>query len=181
MCTYNVKIMKDIDKVKKIAVFDFDGTLIMTPEPEDGRIEYKLKTGKDWPHKGWWGQKDSLDATIFDIPANQKVVDDYKANLDSDKILLVLLTGRITKLSKDVELILNKYNLHFDEYHYNNGGSTDKFKLSVLDSLIKKYSNTEYVEMWDDRLEHIPQFESWGKENIINGNIKDFNINVILS
>lgn len=175
------KKMKKVENIKKIAVFDFDQTIAYTPLPEDGKIEYKNKTGKDWPHSGWWGRKESLDDEIFDIDVNKKVVDDYKENHDNDKILLVLLTGRIKKLSGDVEKILNKHNLHFDEYYYNDGGSTDKFKLSILDKLINKYENVEYVEMWDDRLEHIPKFEAWGKENIINGNIKDFNINVILS
>lgn len=173
--------MKNVEKIKKIAVFDFDQTIAYTPLPEEGKVEYKNKTGKDWSYSGWWGKKESLDDDIFDIGVNKKVVEDYKENSGNDKILVVLLTGRIKKLSGEVEHILNKHNLHFDEYHYNDGGSTDKFKLSVLDKLIKKYENVEYVEMWDDRIEHIPKFEAWGKENIINGNIKDFNINVILS
>lgn len=173
--------MKDIENIKKIAVFDFDQTIAYTPLPEDGKIEYKNKVGKEWPYSGWWGRKESLDTDIFDIKINKKVVNDYNDNSNTDKILLVLLTGRISKLSGEVEKILNKHNLHFDEYHYNDGGSTDKFKLSVLDKLIKKYENVEYVEMWDDRLEHIPKFEAWGKNNIINNKIKEFNINVILS
>jgi phosphoserine phosphatase len=36
-------------KITKLAVFDFDGTLVDTPLPENGRKEYKAKTGQDWP------------------------------------------------------------------------------------------------------------------------------------
>jgi len=36
--------------ITKLAVFDFDGTLIMTPLPDTGRQQYREKTGKEWPH-----------------------------------------------------------------------------------------------------------------------------------
>ena len=67
-----------MEKVTRLAVFDFDGTLVDTPIPETGRGEYEQKTGKAWPHHGWWGREDSLDHTIFDIPVIPSVIADYE-------------------------------------------------------------------------------------------------------
>ena len=33
--------------------------------------------------------------------------------------------------------------------------------------------------MWDDRLEHIPIFEQWGKEKVESGRLEDFSITVV--
>ena len=67
----------------KLSVFDFDGTLIATPLPDSGKIAYEEKTGKTWPHKGWWGQADSLDMNVFDIQPNPDVVNDFKKEEDN--------------------------------------------------------------------------------------------------
>jgi len=50
-------IKKNKSDITRICVWDFDGTLINTPVPEKGYVQYKEKTGQDWPHKGWWGFK----------------------------------------------------------------------------------------------------------------------------
>ncbi len=39
-----------MEKITKLSIFDFDGTLIMSPLPDTGKIEYEKKTGHPWPH-----------------------------------------------------------------------------------------------------------------------------------
>ena len=38
------------DNITKIAIFDFDGTLMDTPHPDAGKKEWEEKTGNDYPH-----------------------------------------------------------------------------------------------------------------------------------
>lgn len=164
----------------KLSVFDFDGTLIDTPLPDAGRITYEKKTGQPWPHKGWWGQADSLDTSVFEMPVIKSVGDDYNTEKTNANTVMVLLTGRMAKLGSLVKKVLDEKGLTFDEYHYNTGGSTDDFKIKTLTKLVEKYPNCE-VEMWEDRMEHIPLFEQWGKSMVLEGKITDFKINVVFS
>ena len=41
-------LLNDLSNIERIAFFDFDGTLVNSPEPEEGKIIYKQKTGKDY-------------------------------------------------------------------------------------------------------------------------------------
>lgn len=163
----------------KISVFDFDGTLVDTPLPEIGKKEYKEKTGEDWPFSGWWGRELSLDASVFDMPVIQSVITDYQKEKTNPNTCVVMLTGRMVKLGDSVKKILDANNLKFDEYHFNRGGSTDVAKIKTMESLLVKYPNTKELEMWDDRLEHIPVFQSWGDNLVKIGRLKNFNINVV--
>lgn len=150
------------DKITKLAVFDFDGTLANSPEPEIGKIEYKEKTGKDWPYKGWWGRAESLDTNIFDITLKPDVISDYRKEKSNPNTLVIMMTGRIPKLSKQVEDILNSANLSFDYYLYNDVSSTLDFKINTMEKILAKYPSIKSVEMWDDRTEHIDPFKTWG-------------------
>ena len=163
----------------KIAIFDFDGTLMDTPLPQDGRVEYKEKTGNDWPFAGWWGQPLSLSSEIFDIKPIKDVISDYKKEKRDPQTLMVMLTGRIKKLSGYVEQLLKDNNLSFDEYHYNTGGSTDISKMKTMDNLLSKYPEVDELEMWDDREEHIPTFQAWGDKLVSSGRLKKFHINLV--
>ena len=169
-------LKEEVEKITRLAIFDFDATLIDTPLPEQGMQIYKKVTGKDWPYKGWWGRRESLDMDIFDMPANRAVVSDYVKERQNKNTLTVLLTGRIPPLEKEVKKILDSNSLKFDEYHFNTGGSTLNFKLHVLDELLKKYPDVKSVHMWEDRVEHVPSFEQWGESNPI-----DFDITVVES
>ena len=167
--------------ITKLAVFDFDGTLIMTPLPDTGRQQYQQKTGQPWPHKGWWGREESLDTTIFDMPSNPSVIADYQKEKADPNTAVIMLTGRMTKLGDKVKAILDAKGLTFDGYYYNRGGSTDVEKMKTLNELLEKYPSIKIVEQWDDRLEHIPIFEEWGKKHCLSGRLDDFKINVIFS
>ena len=37
------------------------------------------------------------------------------------------------------------------------------------------------MEVWDDRLEHIPVFQAWGDEKLESDRLDKFNINVVPS
>lgn len=167
--------------ITKISVFDFDGTLVDSPLPEYGRKEYEEKTGNEWPHKGWWGREESLDTAIFDIPTIQSVKKTYDEEKNNPNTLMVMLTGRIGKLSNQVESILSSKGFIFDKYIYNNGGSTIDSKINSLNELLNEYPNVTYVLLNDDRLEHIPSFKAWGEDKLNTGRLKSFNINVVPS
>lgn len=152
-------------KVTKLSIFDFDGTLIDTPLPDLGRIQYKEKTGKEWPHVGWWGKADSLDTKIFDMKAVDMVINDYEKEVIETETAVVMLTGRMIKLAQHVEAILHEKGLKFDEYHYNRGGATFDAKIMTLEKLLKKYPDVTTIHMWDDRQEHIDGFKTWGESH----------------
>ena len=53
------------DTIKRIVIFDFDGTLIDTDTPESGKTLWEKEFGFEWPFKGWWGRAESLDSRIY--------------------------------------------------------------------------------------------------------------------
>jgi hypothetical protein len=167
-------------KITKLSVFDFDGTLVKSPTPENGKEIYKTKTGNDWPYIGWFSKHESLDLNIFDIETIDDVIVDYEREAASKSSVVVMLTGRILKLSEHVKIVLGAKGLVFDEYEFNRGGSTEISKMRTMDKLLFKYKDVIEVELWDDRLPHIPIFEQWGKAHVLSGRLKDFKVNVVL-
>lgn len=163
----------------KLAVFDLDGTLMDTPLPEEGKLIYKEKSGKDWPYQGWWGRELSLDMDIFDIQPIASVIVDYEKQKTNKSTVMVMLTGRRFILKDSVIKILDAHSLEFDEYHFNRGGATEVAKMNTITELLAKYPNVTEVELWDDRLEHIPIFKEFGDALVKKSRLKNFHINVV--
>ncbi len=161
--------------MKKLYIFDFDGTLIGTPLPDEGRLLYESKTGTPWPHSGWWSKKESLDMGVFDMPVIESVISAYEKAKEDSEGIVVMMTGRIKKLAKHVETILEAKGLSFDRCMYNTGGSTLECKLKSLDELLEEHPSIEEVHCFDDRIPHVPFFEEWGRSK---PNIK-FEITVV--
>jgi hypothetical protein len=164
------------DSIDRIAVFDFDGTLMDTLEPDSGRKIYKEKTGEEWPFKGWWGRKESLDMDVFNFQPIQSVIDQYHKERSNPNTLVVMLTGRIPKLSNEVENILNHYNVKFDRYLYNYGGSTLPNKIEQMGDLLKEFPNVQTMVLLDDRDEHIPTFKQYADTLVNKGRLSDFKV-----
>ena len=164
------------DNITKIAIFDFDGTLMKTPHPDTGKIEWEEKTGKDYPHRGWWSKRESLDTNIFDInPINDTVLE-YLAEYEDPNTLVIMLTGRLPNQADQVEGILNSQGIIFDEYHYKDNGDTLSSKFSTLHSLLNRYPNVNFIEIYEDRESHARSFAEWGKENNV-----DIKVNLVES
>ena len=166
-------------KITKIAIFDFDGTLVDTELPITGKQKYLDKTGKEWPHQGWWGKAESLDTDIFETPLVEMVKEAYDTIKLEDETLMVMLTGRMIKLQTHVEKILEEHGLEFDEYHYNKGGATEIAKMKTMDMLLDKFPEVDEIVLFDDRLEHIPIFSTFLDEKRKSGRLKRFTITVV--
>lgn len=171
--------MDEIKKITKLAIFDFDGTLVDTPVEEFGRKLYQEKTGNKWPHVGWWGRHESLDMEVFEIPTVEAVIKDYEKEFADENTAVILLTGRMVGLTTHVMAILKAKGLTFDDYHLNRGGKTEDAKVKSMEKLLEKYKDATYIEMWDDRLGHIPIFEAWGAKQLESGRLTHFKINVV--
>ena len=154
--------------INKIAIFDFDGTLMDTPHAEEGKKEWEEKTGSPYPHRGWWSKRESLDTEVFDIQPIKSTISDYVIESDTPTTYMVMLTGRLPNQKDQVEDILHSNDIVFDEYHYKDDGDTLTSKLNTIVSLLNRFPNTELIEMYEDREPHAIAFEEWGKENDVN-------------
>ena len=158
---------------KNISVFDFDGTLFYTPTPDEGKKVFKSKFGFEWPYRGWWSKKETLDEETFHIPMNQWVYREYLKAMSNDHFV-ILATGRMESLRKEVQSILSNNNLEFDEVHLNPGMETFLFKSKLFENSIKKHKAIS-LTMYDDRSEHLIKFKEWAKTQDCEINIIDIN------
>lgn len=156
--------------IDTISFYDFDGTLLDTLDPETGKKIYKDKTGEDYPYKGWWGRKESLDCNIFNFDVNDSVYSKYIQDYKSEKIKTVLLTNRLYKLKDFILKVLNTKDIVFDEYSFKKG-SKDKVE-RILD-IIGSNNNIKTINIYDDRDKELKEFEKFKKEYT-----DKFNINV---
>ena len=157
--------------IEHISFYDFDDTLFYTPKPDldkNGRKispltskEYKKSTGENYPHRGWWGRKETLDMDIFNIPPNMYVKGEYLKDIKDDNRLVIMMTGRIQKLSDSVISILDSHNMKFDKYYFNTTGDTLSYKLDTLEKYVKNTKSLKSIKIYDDRDAHIPVFELW--------------------
>lgn len=163
---YNKRLLKEsVEDITKISIFDFDGTLMRTPHPEDGKKEWENFYNKDYPHIGWWSKPESLDDAVFNIEPIESTVTDYLKEMGDPNTLVIMLTGRLPHHHDQVIELLMTHNIVFDEYHYKETGDTLGSKLHTIISLLNKYPNVSSIEMWEDREPHATSFEEWGKDN----------------
>jgi len=171
--------IEDIDARTKLAVFDFDGTLVDTPIPEDAnKAIWKKKTGLDW-EGGWFSNPNSLRIDVFDMPVKPEVISDYKREWSDPKSLVIMLTGRIPSVANNVKAVLDDKGLKFDDYLFNEGGATEDSKIKHMEDILRYNPSIRDVELWDDRDPHIPIFKEWGDEMIAKRYLDSFKVNHI--
>lgn len=136
----------------KISIFDFDGTLFRSPYPP-----------VDW-QGSWWGNTASLHPPIVpEIPGpdwwNQDVVERAKQAIADPDTVTALVTGRLaSKFTLRVKDLLSQVGLNFHHLELCDGDDTLKFKMRVIDRLMKDYSSARGVNLWEDREEHLRQY-----------------------
>jgi len=140
-------------------VFDFDGTLMNSPLPEEGKIKYKEITGKDWPHRGWWGQVDSL--APFDVSPIEATKDLYNTYTALPNSINILMTNRLAKFEPTVKEKLNGIYV-FDYYDFKND---NREKPERIMDILRNNPTIEIVNIFDDMDEQIEKFNKFKEDN----------------
>ena len=156
----------------RLISFDFDNTLIHTPTPETGRLEWENKTGLSFQGRGWWGNPESLNTKIFYPALNQWVFNKFDEYQSDPSNYVFIATGRLKKLEPHVKKVLDLHNIKCDVY-CNTGGDTFNFKCYLFETLINVNPNAEELILFDDRHEHLDRFVEWGKKQRIKVTIID--------
>lgn len=165
--------------ITSIHVFDFDGTLVRTPNPVDGKRKYIEITGEKWKG-GWWGNAESLSPPVLNFPVPEDLVVRTVFNemeeviTRSETAVGVVATGRLTKLRSAVTRVLDdictatgndtvpqgKSFLHHDAIFTKPGGrdSTLEFKVKLFRRLVTQKPLADCplkeIHIWEDREEH---------------------------
>lgn len=169
-------LMESKKEITKIAIFDFDGTLADTPDREDGIPLWEVKTGEEYPHKGWYSKRESLDSEVFNIKLIESTIRDYMVESKDPNTKVIMLTGRMSNQADQIEELLSKNGVVFEEYHYKERGDTFTSKINSIKKIVDQNPNVTLVEMWEDRLNHADGFEDWGSNNDVNLNVNRINL-----
>ena len=147
---------------KSLVVFDFDGTIFRSPDKQSGEQAYRRATGKDWPHKGWWGRTESLMPPVVPLrPDPSWYLDDvvraHKRHSGDPHSRVVLMTGRHAGFKQRVLELLDNAGIHFDDAFFQgqSGGTFENKANNIARLLADGYSS---VEVYEDRTEHAAMF-----------------------
>lgn len=143
--------------IKRLCAFDFDGTLINSPEKEWGKEMWSRITGQPYPHQGWWGRPESLDLNVFEIEAFPSVLNQLKEELAKPDSYVIILTSRMEKLRPQVEAVLKANNIHV---HKVDMKRSEKSKGQKVLDYINKYPTLTEINVYDDRDSDIQSYES---------------------
>jgi len=143
--------------MKRLVIYDFDGTLIDSPEPEVGKAQWEEKMGEPYPHKGWWGRKESLDLNVFNIQPFPSILNELKKELSTPDTYVIILTSRMEKLRPEVQAILDKNSIHVHKLDMKDDWRNKGQK--ILD-YIKEFPELEEINVYDDMDEKIAELKS---------------------
>ena len=149
---------------RELHIYDFDGTLFNTPMPDVGKSRWQEATGEKWPHRGWWGQAESLDTDVFDVTPNPGVLAAFHESMAAPNVHTIVLTGRHRALVAVVQKIMGAHGVAPDELKLTPSGlGTLNYKQKV----IRKWARTaplEKIVIYEDRPEHAAAFEAMSDE-----------------
>lgn len=134
-----------------VYIFDFDDTIIRSPRPQDAS-----------PTSSWWRSPESLkqphiksdSAWSVALPRTYDRVIEAAGSCDS---IVVVLTGRPPTLAKEVSDVISWLELPVDVVMAVGSPIVDN-KLAVIWKLLNQDEEIPYMEIWDDRADHLLAF-----------------------
>ena len=134
---------------KRLIAIDWDGTLMNSPEPLEGKEIWKEKKGEDYPHIGWWSKPESLDPDVFDIKPYPKLMEIITKGIHDPNTYVIILTNRMSKLRPEIEKLLALNNIQVDELDMK-----EKNRMTKGDRImtyVEKDEDVTEVNVYDDR------------------------------
>ena len=143
--------------ITKLAVFDFDGTLIDSPEPEIGKPHWSEKTGTPYPYQGWWGRPESLDLNVFDIKPFPSVLMQLKKEIVLPNAYVIILTSRMEKLRPQVQAVLDVNNIRVDKLDMKRAEGNKGIKVLRY---IQQFPELKKIDVFEDRDTDLEAYEA---------------------
>jgi hypothetical protein len=164
--------IKESEEIKKLVIYDFDGTLFKSPDDKEGKEIYEEETGEPWPFKGWWGRNESLLPPIVPQKPDphwyiQDVVSNQKKDSEDPNAKVVLMTGRPFQIKNRVMEILDHAGIRFDNTFFaGQSGTKGSGTFEIKSNNIKMLFNNDFdlLEIWEDRPEHVEAFTYLGSQ-----------------
>lgn len=167
--------LKESQEFKKLAIYDFDGTLFKSPEQDEGIKRYESLTGKPWPFKGWWGKLETLlPPLVPQKPSGEwfhkNVVSSQRIDASDPSTTTIMMTGRHIGFKNRILEILENYNIKFDDTYFAGqpgsvGSSTFEIKSNNIRKLVQG-QKFNILEIYEDRIDHVHDFENFSKKLI---------------
>lgn len=156
------------DGVSEVNIFDFDGTLFRSPEPNftkwSSEAVGKLKGHPRDRGLGWFQEVITLSAPYVPVAPgeewwNQQLVKRVRESMASESAVTVLLTGRTESYRENIQTLISHLNLAFDVVGLKSPPEmkTMEFKKEFIDGLVAKYKPRK-INMWEDRPNHLEEF-----------------------
>lgn len=136
------------NNIKSLCIMDFDGTLINSFSPEEGRPMWEKFYNKKLNFSGWWGRPESLDLNVFDIKPFSSVLKQLKEEQAKSDSYIVILTSRMEKLRPQVEDVLKTNNIVVDKLDMRKA-EHDKGK-KVL-RYVEQFPELQEINVYEDR------------------------------
>jgi hypothetical protein len=154
--------------VSEVNIFDFDGTLFRSPEPNytkwSSESVGKLKGHPRDRGLGWFQEVITLSAPYVPVTPgeewwNQQLVKRVRDSMASESAITVLLTGRTELYRENIQTLINHLNLAFDVVGLKDPPEmkTMEFKKEFINGLVEKYKPRK-INMWEDRPNHLEEF-----------------------
>ena len=150
-------ILTGDQKITKLFIFDFDGTLTIPPGPVEGKRLYEQETGRKWPHKGWLGWPESLLPPMRVLPG--PTLAEFRNHVNRADSYTIVLTGRVENTKVGVMKVLENFQIFPDKVYFKpdiTDESTADFKQRMVKQLLAKdFPNVTLVKFWDDMPENL--------------------------
>eukprot|EP00741_Cyanophora_paradoxa_P021963 tig00021432_g21200.t1 len=141
----------------RLNVFDFDGTLFLTPAPDIGKAAYERATGTPWPFNGWWGRAESLLPPLTAAPG--PALPDFRSEIVRQDAVTCMITGRIPQIKAAVEAVLKGEGVrpHFKVFKTTAHDPTTE-KMLCIEELCRLFPSIKEVCIWEDQPEFAARF-----------------------
>jgi len=159
-----------MNNIKKLQVFDFDGTLYRNPQPNpvlyDNKTFGKITNSYNGNGYGWHHNVITLNpkyATVNNFI--QPTVDAAKNAIHDKDTMTIMMTGRLEEFRPLIEKLLIEKELFFDRILLkpSEDYTTFNYKIGVIEKILKDNPNILEVTIWDDRDSHIKYFTKWAE------------------
>lgn len=150
--------------IKSIHIYDFDNTLMHTPNAEDGIAAWEEMTGQIFPTEQYWESPESLDHRLTIITPNLEVIDAAERSANNSSVLSVLMTGRREHLRPAIMNLIELHDLLLFADYYLASGDTLTYKQNKIRELFDKYPHVVEIVVWDDRSDYWLPFEQMSCE-----------------